>query len=119
MGDEFWQLASVKCEFMDIVHSLEPDILKICSIYKYAAKLLCNRKPIREQAIENARDTTLRLGKVTTFNKWASSQRPKTIGYGTRRSILHQSVIVSNKIHLPKKPRRHPGRLSEEEHKSW
>lgn len=47
---------------MDIVHSLEPDILKID--FLYVAGLLCNRNPI-----ENASDATLRLGKVINFKQ--------------------------------------------------
>lgn len=74
MGTEFQQFASAKCKFMDTVHSQEPDILKIHSLY--VANLLCNRRSTEKQAIENASGATLRFRKVTTFKQ---TKRPKKL----------------------------------------
>lgn len=98
-------MASGICEFLDIAHSLEPGILKIYSIYKDAAKLLCNRKPIEEQAIENASDATLRLEKVTTFKQIGQFTKTKNNRIWSKAEHSASiSGIISKKIHLPRKP---------------
>lgn len=52
MGTELQQFASVKCKFMDIVHSQEPDILNIHSLQIfYVIEGLLKSKQLNMQVV--------------------------------------------------------------------
>lgn len=102
MGTEFQQFASAKCKFMDIVHSQEPDILKIHSLY--VANLLCNRRSTEKQAIENASGATLRFRKVTTFKQASqlkkTKKKKKVIWGKTKYSALISGLLAKRSVSL-------------------
>lgn len=80
---------------------------------------LVNKKPVEKQAIENARDATVRFEKVTAFKQISQliNTPPKKVVKGKTAFFIHLRTMSKN-VCLPGSSEASQSRFSENEPKS-